>query len=437
MREMVRHGVIQALLSGQMTNRAAAEALRLSLRQVQRLKNRVRDLGPEGVCHRNKYRRPAHAFGSEWRSQVIELATKHYADFNFSHLSESLKERQGISINRETLRQWLRPLGWGRKIRKLKTHRRRRPRSPQEGQMLFLDGSRHRWFGEENTTLILCGDDATGKPLYGLFQPQEDLEGCWRVCWEVFTHHGLPGSFYLDRASQFTTTRHGGVHVSQSDQQPTQFERAMTELAIGLIFAHSPQARGRGERLHGSFQDRLVAELRLQGITTAVGATHYLNTGFIPRYCQRFAVTPEIHTPAWRPPPHQVDLRNILCRRYTRTVKNDNTISIQGQIMQLLPLKNRLHLGRAKVQVHQWFDGSWHVFHDTYGEIPVTRLSQSQTPHTKTDTWEYASEAAGGQAGPGPSGFPLPGLGPSAPPSTGAHNFPPPAAQGNLFSNQR
>ena len=96
--------------------------------------------------------------------------------------------------------------------------------------MLFLNGSPHRWYGDEKSTLLLSTDDATGKPLYGLFQKEEDLDGCFSVCQKVFTQYGLPGSFYLDRASHFTTTRHGGVHVNQSDQKPTQFERAMSEL---------------------------------------------------------------------------------------------------------------------------------------------------------------------------------------------------------------
>lgn len=182
---------------------------------------------------------------------MIELAEKKYFDFNFTHLSETLEERERISISRETLRQWLRPLGFGSKMRRQPHYRKRRKRSEKEGQMLFLDGSPHGWFNDEKTTLILCTDDATGKPLWGIFRTDEDNDGCFAVCEAVFQKHGLPAPLYLDRASQFTTTRHGGIHISQNDTEPTPFERAMGELGIRLIFADSPQARGRGERIIG------------------------------------------------------------------------------------------------------------------------------------------------------------------------------------------
>jgi len=379
MSEMKRYGVIQALLEKKMTITEAALALDLSTRQIKRVKKKVIQDGPQALHHGNRGRPPSHAFSPEFRQQVIEVAQRRYSDFNFSHLSQILAEDEGIHVNRETLRLWLRPLGFGRKVHRLRTHRQRRKRSAREGQMLFLDGSPHRWFGAEESCLILCTDDATGKPLYGVFQEQEDLTGCLRVCGEVFQNYGLPTSFYLDRASHFTTTRHGGVHVSQRDDQPTQFERAMQELAVHLIFAHSPQARGRGERINGTFQDRLVAELRLKEITCLSEATHYLNHHFIPSYARRFGVQPEEKQPAWRDIPQGLELKNILCRRFQRTVTNDNTISVQGHRIQLLPTPLRLHFVKAKVEVNHWVDDSWHVFHPQAGEIPCKPIEPIPT----------------------------------------------------------
>jgi hypothetical protein len=150
----------------------------------------------------------------------------------------------------------------------------------------------------------------------------------------------------------------------------------MDELGIRLIFAHSPQARGRAERIHGTFQDRLVAELRLRNITNHHQATHYLNEHFIPAYGRRFAVKPENRSTAWRPLPSQLDIRNTLCKRFHRTVKNDNTISVATQIIQLLPTAQRRHFVKAKVKVNQWIDGSWHVFHQQYGELPCSLVTQ-------------------------------------------------------------
>lgn len=378
MKQWRRFDIIRSTLEEKMTTKQAAEVLGLSRRQVQRLKKRVREKGPLGVLHGNRDRKPPHTFPPELKDQVTQLVKTKYFDFNFCHLSEILVAEEDLRINRETLRRWLRPLGFGGKLRKRRTHRKRRKRSTQQGQMLFLDGSPHQWFGSKPSTLILCTDDATGRPLYGLFQDQEDLNGCLQVCLKVFTTYGLPQSFYLDRASHFTTTRHGGVHRLQHDGKSTQFERAMDEMGIRLIFSHSPQARGRAERIHGAFQDRLVSELRLRGIKNHHQATHYLNEYFIPTYGRRFAVEPEDCSTAWRPLPPEVDIRNVLCKRFQRTVKNDNTVSVGGQIIQLLPIAYRRHFVKAKVQLHQWLDGSWHVFHPKCGELPCAVLTQKQ-----------------------------------------------------------
>lgn len=392
MQEVTRYSLIQSLLEGKMNNKDVASALRLSLRQIKRLKQKVKAMGASGVVHGNKGRLPIHTFSPAERHQIISLAEGRYRDFNFSHLSEMLGEEEGIRINRETLRQWLRPRGFGNRIRKMPKHRKRRPRSAREGERLFLDGSPHLWFGEEESTLILCTDDATGKPLYGLFQKEEDLDGCFRACMSVFKQYGLPGSFYLDRASQFTTTRHAGIHVTQCARKPTQFERAMKELGIALIFAHSPQARGRGERINGSFQDRLVAELKLREIKNTQDANRYLNLCFIPKYSKRFGVKPKEPVPAWRTFPPSIDIRNVLCQRFQRTVANDNTISLQGQTIQLLPTKNIPHIVKAKVHANLRLNGHLHVFHPKLGEIPCITLLETDTP----DRHNAAYAAKGG-----------------------------------------
>jgi transposase len=206
-KDMRRYGVIAALLDGRMTNRDAAGALGLSVRQVKRIKKRVKEEGPPGIRHGNHCRISPRAFPQEFKDRIVNLAHEKYFDFNFSHMSQMLEAQEGIRINRETLRLWLRAGGFGDKVRRQRRHRKRRKRSEREGHMLFLDGSPHQWFGEGKSTLLLCTDDSTGKPLYGLFREEEDLDGCFRVCTEVFTLFGRPSVFYLDRASQFRTTR--------------------------------------------------------------------------------------------------------------------------------------------------------------------------------------------------------------------------------------
>ena len=239
------------------------------------------------------------------------------------------------------------------------------------GQMLFLDGSPHRWFGpdEPRVTLILATDDATGAPLYGCFKPHENRNGCFDVFYHVARKRGLPDSLYLDRGSVFKTTRHGGIHGHQESDDLTAFQTAMKRLGVWIIYAYSPQARGRGERMNGSFQGRLVAELRWHGIITLDEATRYANEHFIPRYVKRFAVAPLDPRSAFRPVPENRNLRRILCKESPRRVNSDNTIHLNGRTYQLRPPNSSPVLYGATVMVEQWFDETVHVYHQTLGEI--------------------------------------------------------------------
>jgi len=372
MAEVQRYETIRAAIEGRLTGEDVAKALGLSRRQVERLKAKVRAQGAAAVRHGNAGRRPWNKTPDGLRRRIIDLATGEYAAYNFSHLADTLAEDRNIHLSDETLRQWLRPIGHGRPMRRAKVHRLRRRRKDHEGEWLFLDGSPHAWFGpdHESVCLLLATDDATGKPLLGKFQPNEDRDGCFEVCFHVFRKFGLNGLWYLDRASQFKTTRHGGLHVPQRiEQDDTPFQQAMQRLAVGVQFAHSPQARGRGERINGSFQGRLVAELMHERITDCPTATRYLNRVFIPRYAKRFGCEPADPKPAWRPVPEGLDLRTVLCVRHERTVANDNTISLDGVSYQLLPPQGRNHLAHAVVEVQQWFDKSVHCVHPRYGQI--------------------------------------------------------------------
>lgn len=370
-----RDVTIQAVEGGTLTQVQAARALGLSTRQLRRLQERVRTKGAAGLVHGNSGREPHNKTPSAVRDRVIALATTTYADHNFAHLKDELeREPEGIRLSDETLRLWLRPLGHGPPLRRTRPHRKRRTRKARLGELLFLDGSPHHWFGPQYPPccLLLASDDATGQPLYGKFQPQEDRDGCFDVCYHVFAKFGLPCAFYLDRASQFTTTRHGGTHLNQSDDQLTQFERAMQELGIGLIFAHSPQARGRGERLNGSFQNRLVAEFVQRGIADCQAATRYLNTHFIHKYTKRFAKPPADPAPAWRALTPELELKRILCAKFPRVIARDNTVRLDGALFQLYPPRKLW-----KTEAQAWFDGSVHFWNPSCGELKARRLSHS------------------------------------------------------------
>jgi hypothetical protein len=372
--------------------------LGLSRRQVFRLKSNVRSHGAAGVRHGNHGHTPANAKPRRLRQRVIRIYRKHCFDFNFTHFTETLADEFAINLSRETVRCWLRAENLGPRQHHGHHHRRRRERKDQFGAMLFLDGSPHFWLGPDlpMLTLMLSTDDATGRPLAGLFASQETRDACFEVLYHVFRRYGLPDSLYLDRASQFTTTRHGGTHRFQRDDQPTSFEVAMDRLAVQLIFAHTPQARGRGERINGSFQGRLVAELRRAGIKTAAAATDYLNCIFIPKYASRFGAKPRNPASDFRKLPLGMDLRTILCAHHCRNVENDNTISLHGTRYQLLPSRRTIRLAATDVDVQEWFDGSVHVFHPRAGEIPVRPLPARPQAVQATQSMPYDISALQG-----------------------------------------
>lgn len=381
--EMTRLTVIRRTFSG-LSARAASQMLSLSLRQVFRLKAKVRTQGDAGIIHGNRGRQPANAKPNSLRQQVLSLHRKHFPKYNVCHFAEALAEEYHLKLNRETLRRWFRAAGIPpKRCHRLKTnHRRQRQRRAQFGELVFLDGSPHHWLGDNQPplTLILATDDATGRPLYGRFFPQETLNGCLEVLYHLLTRFGRPRALYLDKASHFTTTRHGGVHVFQRDDQPTHFEIALRQLGIEAIFASSPQARGRGERINETFQDRLVAELDRHHIRDAQTATRYLNQSFIPRYARRFGVQPRNPKPAWEPIDKALELRTVLCAKAERTVTNDNTISYANSTYQLLPSNRTVPIAGSKVEVQEWFDGSIHFFHEQAGELRYSKLPPKPRP---------------------------------------------------------
>jgi hypothetical protein len=365
-----------------MTIAAAAEILKISPRQIYRLRAKIKTQGEIGIVHGLRGRTPVNALTTSLCKKIMALYTDKYEKHNFTHFTEILNEEESIPISRETVRKLLRKEGKGGKIRKTQKHRKRRQRKAREGEMVFLDGSPHHWLGDENApcTLLLSCDDATGKPLVGLFREQEDREGCFLLLEKLFKKYGFPQILYLDRASQFKTTRHGGIHSLQIKEEQTQFQRAMEELGISIIFSHSPQARGRIERMNGTFQDRLVAELHSRSITTLPEANHYLQQYFIPAYQQKFGLAPRDTPAVWRSVPAKTDLFDTLCVKDERVVGNDNTLSYHGQTIQLYPTPHRLHFVKAKVEIRDRPDGKLHVYHPQWGKIPSRRLRSEQTP---------------------------------------------------------
>ena len=363
--EQGRIRVLVEVVGERMTVGQAAESMNLSVRQTQRILAAFRKEGAAGVAHGNRGRQPVHAIEEQERARVQELARTTYRDCNDSHLTELLAEREGIVLSRSSVRRIRRDAGLASpRQRRQPAHRVRRARRATAGQLVQIDGSHHHWFGpDQPRTVLMAGiDDATSEVVSAHFRETEDSQGYLQLLQNLVSTHGRPVALYHDKHQIFVSPEPETIDDQLAGSAPlTQVGRAIAELGITPITAHSPQAKGRIERLFGTFQDRLITELALAGVTTIAEANTFLHT-FVPRYNQRFMRAPTTSGSAYDPIPETVDLASICCFKYWRTVANDNTVRFQRQQLQLLPGPTRISYARARAQIHQHLDGSLAVF---------------------------------------------------------------------------
>jgi transposase len=405
-RQWKRLDAVERVGRGTLTLREAAQVLGLCERQVRRLRRAVERRGARGVVHGNTGRAPQHRLAEAVREQIVELRRKKYAGFNDQHFTEKLCEVEGVTISRPSVQRLLRAAGIGPpRRRRPPHHRRRRDRKPQAGLMILWDGSRHAWLEERGPMLCLMGaiDDATGELLPGAhFVDQECAAGYLRVLKAIAEEKGLPFSAYMDRhGSLKRNDEHWTLEEElRGVQDPTQVGRALQALEIEVIYALSPQAKGRVERLWGTLQDRLVSELRLAGATTAEEANAVLDA-FRPEHNRRFASAPADATPAWRAVRRGTDLERLCSFHYEATVLNDNTVRLAGLVIDIPPGPRHRSYAGVRSEVRQVLDGSWRVYlGDTMiataaapasGELRTLRRRRRRPPSA---AWNPRAQAA-------------------------------------------
>lgn len=352
-REQKRAWVLNRVLAGQWTDEEAGIALGLSVRQIRRLKGAYEREGIAALIHKNRGRRPHHFLPDEVKARVLELARGRYAGCNDQHFSELLEELEKIKVSRPSVRRILRAAGIpSPRKRRAPKHRSRRERMPQEGMLLQIDGSRHDWLEGRGPYLTLIGgvDDATGKVPYAIFREQEDAQGYFLLLEHIVRTLGRPIAVYRDGHGIFERSTRGRLTLAEQlkgKPDPTQFGRLLEELDIRSIPASSPQAKGRVERLWGTFQDRLVAELRLAEVSTLEEANQVL-WEFLPRYNARFAVPAAQEGVAYRPLEPGVRIEQLFCFEYERTVAADNTVQLGEHRLQLSAGPHRISYARAR-----------------------------------------------------------------------------------------
>ena len=322
-REQARLQVLNSLLAEHMTMEQASTLMGVSIRHTWRILAAYRKEGAAALAHGHRGRRAPNAISEATKAAVLHLARTRYSGTNHTHMSELLREREGIDITRSTLRRLLVNAGESSpRGRRPPKHRVRRQRMPSEGMLIQVDGSYHRWLGKDGPqfTLLLAIDDATGIVVNALFCELENTHSYFSLLGGLIRRCGIPIALYSDRHAVFKYTP-----PSEAAGAPTQFSRAMDELGVQLIFAQSPQAKGRVERAAGTFQDRLVTELRLAGATTIDDANRVLE-GFLPRFNGRFGVPARESEFAYRAVNEEMCLERVLCFKYRRRVARDNTV---------------------------------------------------------------------------------------------------------------
>ena len=386
-KEQARLQVLNSLLAEHMTLDQASTLMGVTTRHTRRILAACRKKGVAAVAHGHRGRRPGNATPDAVVADVVHLARTTYQGANHTHLSELLSEREGIDIGRTTLRRILVNAGLNSpRRRRPPKHRVRRQRMPREGMLVQMDGSHHPWLGGQAPafTLLIAVDDANGTVVDALFCEQEDAHGYFLLIHGLVQHLGLPVALYTGRHGVFRHTPGSGL-----PGMPTQFSRDMEELGIQMIFALPPQAKGRVERTAGTFQDRLVTELRLAS-ARSIGEANRVLEQFLPRFNRRFRVPPQHPEPAFRPLDPELCLEQVLCFQHRRRVARDNTVRFQLHTLQLLPGPERPSYAGAAVEVLEGLDGRLAVRHEGRSSLP-RRRPQSGIPPKRPPAFRTCS----------------------------------------------
>ncbi len=325
-RDQQRFRYIEDFRTGRLTRQETSLKLDVSERTVSRMARKVRGSGLKGVKHRNYGRVPHNKISLNVMAFYVELYRGKYAKFNFSHALEQIlaNETPPQRVSYDVFRKWCRAAGLGKikRRRRSKAHYRRE-RASNEGIMIQLDGSPHKWNGEDEWTAITTIDDATSDVPSSKFFESETTWGCMEVMQRLIESKGIP-EFVLTDCAGWSTG-------SLKRQNFSQFVRACDELDIKVIGTPSPETKGRIERLNRTMQDRLIPELDLLGIKGMTDANRYLDQVFLPDLRKRIGVEPVAPETRYRKIPAGVDLREVFCMKFNRIVNRDHTVQFETQ----------------------------------------------------------------------------------------------------------
>ena len=343
--------VLQRCFRAEISLRQASRYLMLSYRQTKRLWETFRQEGKDGLISRRRGRKSPRAYPSHLKREVLDIIKDRYSDFGPSLIAEKLEDMGMKKLSKETIRGWMIQADlWTPSEQKEKKIYQRRERRAAEGELLQADGSDHKWFEDRamRCTLLVAIDDATSQ-ITARFEEEETTAGYFRLMRGYIENKGVPWALYTDRYSVFKVNQGDGNKL-------TQFGRSMKELEIELIYARTPQAKGRVERANRTLQDRLVKELRLQNISTIEEANAFLPT-FLAAHNQRFSKKPASSFNAHRVLKQKENLQYILCEKHTRKVSKALEVSFEGRRYQMQLFQCRDRLQGKQITIMRTLDG--------------------------------------------------------------------------------
>ena len=379
-KELRRVHAIRQTIEKTLTQVQAGTVLGLTPRHIRRLIERVEQAGDQGLAHRGRGKPSNRRIPDKVKTTVLTLYEKRYGDFGPTLATEKLAERHGIMLSDETLRRWLRARGIVHFTRRKRPHRAWRERRAHVGELIQLDGSHHDWFEGRGPRCVLMAyiDDANSR-VFARFYEYEGTLPAMDSFQRYVTRYGIPLAVYADKHTTYQSPAPPTGEEQLAGVMPTsQFGRALDELGVELIAAHSPQAKGRVERLFKTVQDRLVKELRLAGIASIEAANRFLEE-WLPIYNRRFTVQSAQAADLHRPKPAGGDLNRILCIKTTRCLRRDWTVAHPGHLYQV-----RSNVRATHVIVEDWVDGTMRMTHKgrplTYQAIGTRPLRVPSPP---------------------------------------------------------
>lgn len=377
MREIKRLKVMSMLEERLMTRTEAAEKLNVSERQVYRIQKSYREKGEQGLVHGNRGKPSQRRISKQVRTKIQKLLMDTYSDYNTLHFQEILSEQYDINISYSTLQSIRREVGYPTpRKKKFQPHRNRRTPSPIYGMMLQADASIHHWLEDRAPKLALVAliDDATNR-VWGTFRDYEDAAGYVELLQEVCLSEGIPMVLYTDKRNVFQDQRELSIEDQLAGKErTTHFKAILDKLGIELIQADSPQAKGRVERLFETLQDRLVKALREAKAKTLAEANQVL-LDYLPKHNKHFMKKAAQEGSAFVPWPPSLAPDEHFCFRYTRRVRNDNTIVFDNVILQIPPGSFRKHYAKATVELRQHLDCALTVH---YRGEQIARFEQAE-----------------------------------------------------------